>query len=97
MDFQRQSEKHDIGLTMFLKFAFSKLSPTGKILCPCVKCCMRISMNKTEAYTYLKVDGFIKCYTNWIAHAETLHNNSSMCNLEILLIGFQIDIVTCKT
>ncbi|KAG6407736.1 hypothetical protein SASPL_130733 [Salvia splendens] len=48
-----------------------------KILCPCKRCGIGISVSRDEAFEHLTVDGFIPGYTQWIAHGELPSSRSS--------------------
>ncbi|KAH7843980.1 hypothetical protein Vadar_023091 [Vaccinium darrowii] len=65
------------GVKEFLKLAFHNASIDGKIVCPCVKCGNGKWVTQYEAVDHLVCDGFIKGYTKWIAHGETLSSRTS--------------------
>ncbi|KAL3509778.1 hypothetical protein ACH5RR_029179 [Cinchona calisaya] len=47
---------------------------------PCSECKCGISMTRDEAEIHLKVYGFLKGYTRWVAHREFLYSSASASN-----------------
>ncbi|KAL6564873.1 hypothetical protein OROMI_016323 [Orobanche minor] len=87
MNLPRNSVEYEYGLRGFLDFAFSRSSRNGKILCPCKRCCMGISLTREDTYAHLMVDGFIGGYSNWIAHGELFEDDAFTSNIEEKNIG----------
>ncbi|KAL3838963.1 hypothetical protein ACJIZ3_023554 [Penstemon smallii] len=77
MNLPRNNSIYKDGVTTFLDFAFSHGSIDGMISCPCKKCGNGVWVVRADAKDHLICDGFMKGYTNWIAHGETSHNNAS--------------------
>lgn len=79
MKLARNSKGYMNGLKLFLDFAFSheKTGIGGTILCPCRKCNNGICLQREEVESHLKCVGFIKNYTQWIAHGETSYVSAS--------------------
>ncbi|KAG8391366.1 hypothetical protein BUALT_Bualt01G0180300 [Buddleja alternifolia] len=70
MNLPRTSIVYGVGLQKFLDFAFTNSSIKGLILCPCIKCKNGICRTKEVVKEHLICDGFIKGYTQWLAHGE---------------------------
>ncbi|KAL3510678.1 hypothetical protein ACH5RR_030079 [Cinchona calisaya] len=47
------------------------------IACPCSECKCGVAVSRKEAKTHLKVSGFLKGYTQWVAHGEFLYSAQS--------------------
>ncbi|KAG8380558.1 hypothetical protein BUALT_Bualt06G0028100 [Buddleja alternifolia] len=66
----RSTKEYERGLNQFLDTTFDRVSLSGKIYCPCKRCKNVKWINREVAKEHLTVDGFMKGYTNWIAHGE---------------------------
>ncbi|KAG8382226.1 hypothetical protein BUALT_Bualt05G0054700 [Buddleja alternifolia] len=66
----RSTKEYERGLDQFLDMAFAKVCLSGKIICPCKNCKNVKWVNKEVGKEHLLVDGFMKDYTNWVAHGE---------------------------
>ena len=73
----RMTIEYQNGLEYFLDYAFRNASMKDKILCPCKRCGVGISVSRDEAFEHLTVDGYIPRYTQWIAHGELPSSHSS--------------------
>ncbi|XP_042063803.1 uncharacterized protein LOC121807603 [Salvia splendens] len=83
----RITTKYQNGLEYFLDYAFRNSSMKDKILCPCKRCGIGISVSRDEAFEHLTVDGFIPGYTQWIAHGELPSSRSSRCDNQHNTLG----------
>ncbi|XP_012832690.1 PREDICTED: uncharacterized protein LOC105953559 [Erythranthe guttata] len=70
MSKRRSTKEDENGLNQFLDMAFAKVSLSGKIICPCKRCRNGKGVIREIAEEHLLVDGFMKGYTNWVAHGE---------------------------
>ncbi|GFP88985.1 hypothetical protein PHJA_001042200 [Phtheirospermum japonicum] len=82
MKLPRNSKGYMRGLRIFLNFAFSQENTgvEGMILCPCKTCKNAICFPREDVEEQLKCVGFIKGYTQWIAHGETSDFNVESSN-----------------
>lgn len=76
MKYRGSTEYHQ-GVEHFINYAVSKTSRNGHILCPCRKCCNNYWKNKEMVKDHLLENGFIKGYTNWFLHGESVPCTSS--------------------
>ncbi|KAK3004202.1 hypothetical protein RJ639_018608 [Escallonia herrerae] len=67
---RRTSSAYLKGLEEFLDFGFANASADGEIICPCNVCGNSIWVSRIDARGHLICNGFIKCYTKWVAHGE---------------------------
>ncbi|KAL3502590.1 hypothetical protein ACH5RR_037039 [Cinchona calisaya] len=77
MQKDRRSDEFGKGFNAFLDYAFKHSSVNGMIACPCSECKYGVYVSRKEAKTHLKVSGFLKGYTQWVAHGEFLYSTQS--------------------
>ncbi|KAL3502020.1 hypothetical protein ACH5RR_036469 [Cinchona calisaya] len=70
MKFSRNSKAYKKGMQDFLDFSFLHSSIDGMILCPYKTCKNGICMRKEDEEVHLRCTGFMKGYTQRIAHGE---------------------------
>lgn len=69
----RSTREYENEVDQFLDMAFAKVCFDGKIICPCKYCKNGKWVTREVAKEHLIVDGYMKGYTNWIAHGEDYH------------------------
>ncbi|KAG8363818.1 hypothetical protein BUALT_Bualt19G0061800 [Buddleja alternifolia] len=77
----RSTKDYERGLNEVLDMAFGHVCLNGKIHCPCKFCKNAKWVNRDVAKDHLTVDGFMKGYTNWVAHGED--STSGQVNFQI--------------
>ncbi|XP_020111543.1 uncharacterized protein LOC109726394 isoform X2 [Ananas comosus] len=76
----RLSKEYFDGVNDFLNFAFERSSQDGKILCPCSRC-SNINWHTREVVKeHLVCNGFLRGYTRWACHGESISSSSSSSN-----------------
>ncbi|KAL8469765.1 hypothetical protein ACS0TY_032569 [Phlomoides rotata] len=74
MDLPRLMYAYKDGVQFFLNFALSN-SNDGLILCPCKVCQNGICRERKIVEAHLITQGFVKGYTKWVFHGESLSNS----------------------
>ncbi|KAL6576813.1 hypothetical protein OROMI_011089 [Orobanche minor] len=74
MDLPRLMNAYQKGVQLFLNFALSN-SEDGLILCPRKECKNRICRKPEIIEAHLITKGFVKGYTKWVLHGESLSNS----------------------
>ncbi|XP_027172109.1 uncharacterized protein LOC113771742 [Coffea eugenioides] len=73
----RRSGEFEKGLELFLNYAFKHSSHgNGMIACPCSECKCGVCVSRPDAKIHLKVFGFLKGYTQWVAHGEFVYSSA---------------------
>ncbi|XP_027181759.1 uncharacterized protein LOC113780145 [Coffea eugenioides] len=73
----RRSGEFEKGLELFLNYAFKHSSHgNGMIACPCSECKCGVCVSRADAKIHLKVFGFLKGYTQWVAHGEFVYSSA---------------------
>ncbi|KAL6554186.1 hypothetical protein OROMI_019859 [Orobanche minor] len=74
MDLPRLTKAYQNGVQLFLNFALSN-SEDGLISCPCKECKNGICRKPEIVEAHLITKGFVKGYTKWVLHGESLSNS----------------------
>ena len=77
----RHSEQYSDGVRAFLELAVANSQNKQSILCPCKNCTNRYWFNVNVVHEHLICDGFMRGYTTWIFHGETMHASTPTDNL----------------
>lgn len=73
----RLSDEYQNGITEFLEFVKENNPDTTMYLCPCNRCLNMVKKNVDDIRDDLICDGFLKSYTHWRWHGETLPSKST--------------------
>ncbi|KAL6509602.1 hypothetical protein OROGR_022912 [Orobanche gracilis] len=79
MDLPRLMNAYQKGVQLFLNFALSN-SEDGMILCPCKECKNGICRKPEIVEAHLITKGFVKGYTKWVLHGESLSKSVSIAD-----------------